>query len=68
MGAISPPIPKLALIIFRLIKLLMCKPKVCVSANQRNCLKNILLQLCSEPDQSNMVYQMLMINQTLFIV
>jgi len=36
MGAIAPPIPKLALAIFGLIKLLMCKPKKCVSANQRN--------------------------------
>jgi len=34
MGAIAPPIPKVALAIFRLIKLLMHKPKKCVSANQ----------------------------------
>jgi len=39
-GAIAPPIPKVALAIFGLIKLLMCKPKKCVSANQRNCQKN----------------------------
>jgi len=34
------PIPKVAQTIFRLIKLLVCKPKKCVSAIQRNCLKN----------------------------
>jgi len=41
MGAIAPPIPKVALAIFRLIKVLMCKPKKCVSTNQRNCLKKL---------------------------
>jgi len=42
MGAIAPPpIPKVAIAIFRLIKLLMCRPKKCVSANQRNCLKKL---------------------------
>jgi len=41
-GAIAPPpIPKVALAIFMLIKLLMCKPKKCVGANQRNCQKKI---------------------------
>ena len=32
-GAISPPIPKVAPKISRSIKLLMCKPKKCFSAN-----------------------------------
>ena len=42
MRAIPPnPIPKVALTIFRLIKLLMCKPRKCISANQRNCLKKL---------------------------
>jgi len=46
----------------------MCGPNKCVSANQRNCLKkNILLQLTVELDQSRMVYQLPMINQTLCI-
>jgi len=41
MGAIAPPPnPKVALTIFRLIKLLMCKLRNGGSANQRNCLKN----------------------------
>jgi len=34
-GGNCSPIPKVALTIFKLIKLLMCKPKRCVSANQR---------------------------------
>jgi len=38
-GGNSPPIPKVALTVFRLIKLLMCKPKKYVSANQWNWLK-----------------------------
>jgi len=63
-GAITPPpIPKAALAIFRLIKLLMCEPKKCVSANQPNCLKNLV-----ETDQGSMVYQFPMINQTLCMV
>jgi len=40
-GGNRTPIPKVALKMFRMIKLLMCKPKKCVSANQRNCLKNL---------------------------
>jgi len=68
-GNCPPPIPKVAPAIFRLIKLLMCKPKKCVSTNQRNCLKKtILLQLLVETDQSSMVYQFPMINQTLCVV
>jgi len=39
MGQLPPPIPKVALTIFRLIKLLMCKPKKYVSANQRSSTK-----------------------------
>jgi len=47
----------------------MCKPKKCVSANQRNCFKKpILLQLLVERDQSSMFFQLPMINQTLCIV
>jgi len=70
-GAIDPPFPKVALTIFGLIKLFMCKPKKCDSANQRNCLKKtILLQLLVESDQSSrlMVYQLCLITQTLCIV
>jgi len=33
MGAIAPPIPKVEPTIFRLIKLLVCKPKQYFSAN-----------------------------------
>ena len=40
-GGNFPPIPKVTLTSFRLIMLLMCKPKECLSANQRNCLKNL---------------------------
>jgi len=40
-GNCPPPIPKVALTIFKLIKLLMCKSKKCVSANQRKCLKKL---------------------------
>ena len=40
-GNCPPPIPKVALTIFWVINLLMCKPKKCVSANQPNCLKNL---------------------------
>jgi len=48
------------------MKLLMCKPKKRVSANQRNCQKkNILLQLLVEPEERRMAYQFPMINQTL---
>jgi len=68
-GGNCPPIPKVALTIFRLIKLLMCKSNKCVSANQRNCLKiYILLQLLVETDQSSVVYQFPMVNQTLCIM
>jgi len=53
MGAIAIPIPKIALAIFKLIKLLMCNRIKCVSANQRNCLKKtILIHLLLEPDQA----------------
>jgi len=42
MGAIAPPpIPNVAQNIFRLIKLLMCKPKKYFRANQRNCLRSL---------------------------
>ena len=70
MGAIAPPlIPKVALTIFRLIKLLMCKLRNGVSANQRNCLKKKeKKQLSVEPGQSRMVSQLPMINQTLCTV
>jgi len=67
-GGYFPTIPKVALTIFKLIKRLMFKPKKYVSANQRNCLKTILLQVLVEPDQSSMVYQLPMINHALYIV
>jgi len=40
-GGNFSPNAKAALIIFRFIKVLMFKPKKCVSANQRKCLKNL---------------------------
>jgi len=64
MGAISPPIPKVAPKIFRSIKLLMSKPKKYFSANHRKCLRNLLHNLV-EPAQSTVVQQLSMINQTL---
>jgi len=36
-GGNSSPIPKVAPKIFRIIKLLMCKPKKYFSTNQQNC-------------------------------
>jgi len=39
MGAIAPPIPKVAPKGFRAIKLLMRKPKKYFKANQSNCLR-----------------------------
>ena len=39
-GKLPPTIPNVALAIFRIITLLMCKPKKCVSAYQRNCQKH----------------------------
>jgi len=53
-----PPIPK----VFRSIKLLICKPKKIFSVNHRKCL---LLHNLVEPDQSTVVHQLSMINQTL---
>jgi len=43
MGAIAPPIPKVEPKVFRLVKLLMCKPKKYFSANQQNCFKEPFL-------------------------
>jgi len=63
-GGNYPLIPRVAPKIFRAIKLLMCKPKKYFSANHRNCLKNLLHNLV-EPDQSTMVHQLSVINQTL---
>ena len=63
-GAISPPIPKVAPNIFRSIKLLMSKLKKYFSANHGKCLHNLLHNLV-EPDQSTVVQQLSMINQTL---
>jgi len=66
LGAIATPILKVAPKIFRLIKLLMCKPKKYFSANKRNCLKEpFLLQPLVELDQSSVIYQLPMINQPL---
>jgi len=41
-GKLPPPIPEVTLAIFRLINLFMCKPKNCVSANQRNWFKKTI--------------------------
>jgi len=41
MGAIAPPIQKVAPKIFRLIKFLVCKPNKYFRANQSNCLRNL---------------------------
>jgi len=58
-GTIAPPpIPK----VFRSIKLLICKPKKIFSVNHRKCL---VLPNLVEPDQSTVVHQLSMINQTL---
>jgi len=59
----SPPIPNVAPKIFRSMKLLMSKPKKYFSANRRKCLRNLLHDLV-EPDQSTVVQQLSMINQT----
>jgi len=64
-GGNSPPIPNVAPKIFRIIKVLMRKPKKYFSANQRHCLRNLLHQPLVEPDQSTMFYHLSMINQTL---
>jgi len=64
MGAIAPPIPKVAPKMFGSIKLLMFKPKKYFSANHRKSLRNLLHNLV-EPDQSTVVQQLSMINQTL---
>ena len=64
MGVIAPPIPKVTPKIFRSMKLLMSKPKKYCSANHRKCLRNLLHNLV-EPDQSTVVQQLSMINQTL---
>ena len=66
MEAIAPPpIPKVAPKIFRVIKLLMCKPRKHFNASQRNCLRHLFHQLLVEPDQNTMVHQLSMITQTL---
>ena len=64
MGAIAPPNSKSCTKNFRSIKLLMSKPKKYFSANHRKCLRNLLHNLV-EPDQSTVVQQLFMINQTL---
>jgi len=60
-----PPIPNVAPKIFRVIKVLIRKPKKYFSANQRHCLRNLLHQPLVERDQTSMLYQLSMINQTL---
>jgi len=66
MGAIfTPPIPNVAPKMFRVIKVLMRKPKKYFSANQRHCLRNLLHLPLVEPDQSTMFCQLPLINQTL---
>jgi len=64
-GAMAPPIPNVAPKIFRVIKVLMRKPQKYFNANQRHFLRNLSHQPLVEPDQSTMVYQLSMINQTL---
>jgi len=44
---------------------LIRKPKKYFSANQRHCLRNLLHQPLVERDQTSMLYQLSMINQTL---
>jgi len=66
MGAISPPIPKVAPKMYRSIKLLMSKPKNYFSANHRKCLR-ILLRNLVEPDQATVVQKLSMIDRTLCI-
>ena len=61
-GAIAPPFPKVAPNISRVIKL--CKPNKYFSANRRKCLRNLLHHFV-EPDQSNVVHQLSMVNQRL---
>ena len=64
-GGNAPPIPNVAPKIFRVIKVLIRKPKKYFSANQRHCLRNLLHQPLVERDQTSMLYQLSMINQTL---
>jgi len=65
MWAMPPPIPNVAPKIFRVIKVLMRKPKKYFGANQRHFLRKLLHKPLVEPDQSTMFYQLSMINQTL---
>jgi len=55
-GAMTPPIPNVAPKFFRVIKVLMRRPKKYFSANQRHCLRNLLHQPLVEPDQSTMFF------------
>jgi len=48
-----PPIPKVAPIIFRLIKFVMCEPKIIQCKLTKLIKEPILLQLLVEPDQSS---------------
>ena len=66
MGQLPTTIPKVARTFFRLIKLLMCKPKKYFGTNQRSCLRNIsYFSVLVELNQSSVVYQLPMINQLL---
>jgi len=65
MGAMTPQNPNVTPKIFRVIKVLMRKPKKHFSANQRHCLRNLLPEPVVEPDQSTMFYQLSIINQRL---
>jgi len=60
MGAIVPPILRVAPKIFRAIKFLICKPEKYFSANDRKYLRNLLHNLV-ESDQSTKVHQLSMI-------
>jgi len=64
-GNCPPPIPNVAPKIFRVIKLLMRKPKKYFSANQWHCLRNLLHVPLVETDQSTMLHQLPLTNQTM---
>jgi len=70
LGAFAPsPIQKNRIKNFQVNKAFDVKAEKLYSANQRNCNEElILLQLLVKPDQSNMAFQLPMINHTLFIV
>jgi len=63
MGAVSPPIPKIDLKFFRSNKAFDVKAEKNIQCKSKQQLEEfILLQLLVEPDQSNMVFQLPMVN------